>query len=296
MEAQAEPADAAPDALERRGKTERPELFSLAAERLSFMERLNIRLVRATFTSAWLDRLMRFLQRTVGAGWIDLCTRKIRVVHGLDRLPPPERAQSFILVANHRSFFDMFVVNAVLYRSGWRTRLLFPVRAGFFYDSPLGFLVNGIMSFYSMYPPIFRERKKSVLNHTAMSELILALKHGGRSAGIHPEGTRKKDDDPYTFLPAQSGVGRAIHGARVDVIPVFINGLGNDLKKQVWGNFNGKGRKIIVNFGAPIAFGALLDEPPTAKTYRSIADKTLEVIGALGQEEKALRAEMDAGR
>jgi 1-acyl-sn-glycerol-3-phosphate acyltransferase len=272
-------------------REERPELFSAAAERLGLIERINIHLVRRTFTIAPLDRAMLFLARTIGAFWVHECTKNIRHEFGFERLPPNDPEQSFILVSNHRSFFDMFVINMVLYKRGWRHRLLFPVRSNFFYDHPLGFVVNGIMSFWSMYPPIFRDRKKAVLNHTAFNELIWAMKHG-RSAGIHPEGTRKKDDDPYTFLPAQSGVGRAIYKAKTLVIPIFVNGLGNDLLKQVAGNFTGRGKPVIVVFGKPIDFGALLAEPPSGRLFKQIADKTLEEIGKLGQEERELRAKL----
>ncbi|MCK6544663.1 1-acyl-sn-glycerol-3-phosphate acyltransferase [Myxococcota bacterium] len=273
-------------------RDDRPELFSAAADKLGWLERTNIKLVQTTFENPALDRVMTALQRWIGAGWIDVCTRNIRHVHGFERLPPDDPSRSFILVSNHRSFFDMFVINAVLYKKGWRHRLLFPVRSSFFYDHPLGFLVNGVMSFWSMYPPVFRDRKKMVLNHTAWSELAFAMRRG-RSTGIHPEGTRKKDDDPYTFLPAQSGVGRLIHRARVPVLPVFVNGLGNDLVKQVAGNFTRKGRKIVVVFGGPIDFGAMLDEPATGRLYKQIADHTLTVIGALGEEERAIRATLE---
>ena len=141
-----------------------------------------------------------------------------------------------------------------------------------------------------MYPPIFRDRKRLSLNHTAFSELSRALQLDGRSAGIHPEGTRNLGDDPYELLPAQSGVGRLIHIANVEVIPVFINGLGNDLVKQIKGNFNRKGERINVVFGAPIDFGDLRDGPPTAKTHKAIAERTLDVIRTLGEEERAIRA------
>lgn len=283
------PGDSGP-----RKRGERPELFEAAKNRLSWIERANIRFIHKTFQTPSVDRILTLLQRVVGAGWVHVCTRHLRIVHGLDRLPAPDAGRSFILVSNHRSFFDMYVANMVLFRAGHRNRLLFPVRSTFFYDHPLGFLVNGLMSFWSMYPPIFRDRKKASLNHAAFNELILAMKHGGRSAGIHPEGTRKKDDDPYTFLPAQSGVGRAIHQARVPVYPVFIHGLGNDLVRQVLGNFTRKGKKIILVFGAPIDFGTMLDEPGTGRTYKLIADRTLEVIGTLGQEEKRLREGLGA--
>jgi hypothetical protein len=64
----------------------------------------------------------------------------------------------------------------------------------------------------------------------------------------------------------------------------------NDLPRQVESNFDGTGQKIHVVFGEPIDFGTLLDEPPSAKTEQRIADRTLEVIGELGQQEKRLRA------
>jgi 1-acyl-sn-glycerol-3-phosphate acyltransferase len=204
--------------------------------------------------------------------------------------------QSYILVANHRSFFDLYVIFGDLVRRGLKHRIVFPVRSTFFYDSPLGLFVNGVMSFFAMYPPLFRERKKLILNPASLDELSWLLQRGGMFCGVHPEGTRKKDDDPYTFLPAQRGVGRIIHGARVPVIPVFINGLINDLPRQVASNFDGTGQDILVVFGKPVDFGALLDEPASARTEQSIADHAMAAIAELGQEEKRLRAELNRTR
>jgi 1-acyl-sn-glycerol-3-phosphate acyltransferase len=284
------------EAAARTDERDDPADLPVAARgKLGLLERLNINLVRRTFTNRTIDRLMTFLQRTIGAGWIHYCTRHLVEIVGLERVPPYDPKQSFILISNHRSFFDMFVISAILYRRGWNNRLLFPVRSSFFYDSPLGVFVNFVMSFFSMYPPIFRDRKKLFLNHYAFNEMIWAMKNGGKSAGIHPEGTRKKDDDPYTFLPAQSGVGRAIYRVRFPVYPVFINGLINDLVKQVASNFTRKGKKIIVVFGSPVDFGTLLDEPPTGRLYKQIAERSLEAIGALAQEEKTLRAQLEGG-
>jgi len=270
-----------------------PDLAETGKERLSFMERGIIRFVRGTFRRGWVDSLIRTLQHGIGSSWIHHCTKHLRHMHGVENLPALEMRQSYILVCNHRSFFDLYVIFGDLVRRGLRHRIVFPVRSTFFYDNPLGLFVNGVMSFFAMYPPLFRERKKLILNPTSLDELSWLLKRGGMFAGIHPEGTRKKDDDPYTFLPAQRGVGRIIHGSRVPVIPVFINGLINDLPRQIESNFDGSGRDIIVVFGKPIDFGALLDEPPSAKVEQRIADLTLEVIGQLGQQEKQLRAERE---
>jgi 1-acyl-sn-glycerol-3-phosphate acyltransferase len=89
-------------------------------------------------------------------------------------------------------------------------------------------------------------------------------------------------------------VGRVIHAAGVPVIPVFINGLINDLPRQIGSNFDGTGRKIVVVFGAPIDFGDLLDSPSTPKVHQAIADRTLEVIAELGREERERRAALEA--
>ena len=87
-----------------------------------------------------------------------------------------------------------------------------------------------------MYPPIFRQPSRAAFNLAGLDEIVRLLKGGGVFVGVHPEGTRKKDDDPYSFLPAQPGVGRLIYHAEVPVIPVFINGLGNSIPKQIAGN------------------------------------------------------------
>ncbi|HVR20294.1 MAG TPA: lysophospholipid acyltransferase family protein [Polyangiaceae bacterium] len=272
---------------------ERPDLVALGQERLSWLERRLIAFVRWTFEPGFVDRLVRRLQRIIGSTWIHHFTKHLRFVFGMERLPPFEKHQSYVLVSNHRSFFDLYVVTGHLVRLGLKHRILFPVRASFFYDSPLGLFVNGVMSFFAMYPPIFRERKKAFLNPASIEELGWLLRRGGMLAGIHPEGTRNLGDDPYSFLPAQRGVGKIIHAARVPVIPVFVNGLINDLPRQIGSNFDGTGRKIVVVFGAPVDFGELLLAPSTPKVHQAIADRTLEAIATLGSEERKHRAALE---
>jgi 1-acyl-sn-glycerol-3-phosphate acyltransferase len=113
--------------------------------------------------------------------------------------------------------------------------------------------------------------------------------------GLHPEGTRNKSDDPYTYLPAQSGVGRIVHAAKVDVIPAFINGLGNDLPKQVLGNFTRDGNPIHVVFGAPVDFGDLPQRNASPRVYKEITERCMSAVRVLGEEERAHRAAQDFG-
>jgi 1-acyl-sn-glycerol-3-phosphate acyltransferase len=271
------------------------DLLELGEASLSRLERAQIRFVRASLRPGPVDRAIRALQARVGQWWIRAATAKLRHVHGLERLPRWDETPSVVLVSNHRSFFDLYVTAAELVSRGLPHRILFPVRSTFFYDNPLGPFVNGVMSFFAMYPPIFRERKRAVLNLASLDETAALLRRGGFFVGLHPEGTRKRDDDPYTFLPAQSGVGRVIHKARVAVIPVFVNGLGNDLVEQVRGGVVGDGRSIHMVFGAPVDFGALMTAAGGPKTYRLIAEKCLEAIGRLGEEERAHRAAYEHG-
>ncbi|NJK89996.1 MAG: hypothetical protein HC923_11815 [Myxococcales bacterium] len=129
-----------------------------------------------------------FRNTSARGGWTE-GTRHLRHTIGLEHVRP-YATSPILLVANHRSFFDMFVLNAILFReAGFRQRFLFPVRSSFFYDHPGGFFVNMAMSFWSMYPPIHRDPKHAHLNHRAFEELARQVR-AGRSAGIHPEGTR----------------------------------------------------------------------------------------------------------
>jgi 1-acyl-sn-glycerol-3-phosphate acyltransferase len=275
-------------------RTERPDLAALGESTLKPIEKTQIRLIRRSFEPGKVDKTLRWFQRNIGARWIDFSTKNLRHLYGFDRLPPLDPTRSYICVSNHRSFFDLYVITAMLVRRGMPHRMLFPVRSNFFYDTPAGFLVNGAMSFFAMYPPVFRERSRATLNLAGLDEVVWMARRGGAFIGLHPEGTRNKDGDPYTLLPAQSGVGRIIRHAQVDVIPVFINGLlTHDLWKQVSSNVTKDGQRIVGVFGKPVEFGGLLEENPSPRLYKRIADRTLEVIGELGKEEREIRARLE---
>jgi 1-acyl-sn-glycerol-3-phosphate acyltransferase len=268
----------------------RPDLAALGAATLRPIEKAQIRIIRRSFEPGNVDETLRWCQRTIGARWIDLCTKNLRHLYGLERLPHLDPKKSFICVANHRSFFDLYVVTAMLVRRGMPHRMLFPVRSNFFYDSAAGFLVNGLMSFFAMYPPVFRERNRATLNLAGIDEVVWMARRGGAFIGVHPEGTRNKGDDPYALLPAQSGVGRIIRHAEAVVIPVFINGLINDLWRQVSSNAAKNGEPIVAVFGEPVDFGGLLSRTPSPRLYKQIAERAVEAIGALSHEERTLRA------
>jgi 1-acyl-sn-glycerol-3-phosphate acyltransferase len=269
----------------------RPDLVELGRGTLRPLELAQIRVIRRSFEPGAIDSALRWCQRRIGARWIDLATRNLRHIHGTERLPALDPQKSYLCVSNHRSFFDLYLVTTLLVLYGMPHRMLFPVRSNFFYDNPAGFFVNGAMSFFAMYPPVFRERQRLTLNLAGIDEVVWMLRRGGAFVGVHPEGTRNKGNDPYALLPPQSGIGRIIRHAKVAVIPVFINGLEqHDLVKQVVGNVTRRGEPIFVVFGKPVEFGSLLEQAPTPRLYKQIADKALGAIASLGAEERELRA------
>jgi 1-acyl-sn-glycerol-3-phosphate acyltransferase len=248
-------------------------------------------------------RFWTLCQRTLGAGWIHVSTYNLMQVSGLEHVEAAERSRPILLVANHRSFFDMYVVSTVLFRrTSWRKQLFFPVRGRFFYDTVGGLLVNLVMGWWSMFPPFFAggdnpKTEQREFDKFSMRLLAsLAREGAGNVIGFHPEGTRNKGADPYTYLRPQPGVGKLIKDARPQVVPVFIAGLGNDLPKQVLGNWRG-GEPVRVRFGPAIDFSDFYERRDSVRTYKEIADFCMSKIAELGEQDRAqfaLEARRDA--
>ena len=257
---------------------------------LSLAEKIGYRLTDRMNRGAW-KHFWTFCQRHVGSLWIYLATYNLMNVDGLENFERTDVEKPVLLVANHRSFFDMYTVSSVLFRRTSRPmKLFFPVRAKFFYDSPAGWFVNLVMGWFSMFPPFFREareEKKREFDKFSMRRLIDICSRGtAHVIGFHPEGKRNLSDDPYEFLPAQTGVGKIIMASRPQVVPVFIAGLGNDLPKQILGNWRG-GEPVRIRFGAPIDLSEFYEKRDSLRTHKEIADFLMSKIGELGEQDKA---------
>jgi 1-acyl-sn-glycerol-3-phosphate acyltransferase len=190
----------------------------------------------------------------------------------------------------------MYTVSTALFReTTWRKQLFFPVRGRFFYDSVLGLFVNLVMGWWSMYPPFFASGERPILEKRAFDGYSFRLltelcRNGaGNVIGFHPEGTRNKGADPYSFLPAQPGIGKLIKDAAPQVIPVFVAGLGNDLPKQVMGNWRGGG-KIRIHFGPMLNLSEHLAKPDRARTYLEISKFVMSKIAELGEQDRLLNS------
>ncbi len=92
-------------------------------------------------------------------------------------------------------------------------------------------------------------------------------------------------DDAYNFLPAQPGIGKIIMASRPQIVPVFIAGLGNDLPKQIFGNWTG-GEKVRIWFGEPINLLEFYEKSDRLRTHKEIADFLMLKIGELGEKDR----------
>ena len=256
---------------------------------LNFNEKIGFKLTdrmnRGTWKSFW-----TFCQRHLGSLWIYLATYNLMNVFGLENVEKTSIEKPLLLVSNHRSFFDMYTVSSVLFRRAKRPiKLFFPVRAKFFYTSPLGWFVNFIMGWWAMYPPFFREEKeikKREFDKFSMRRLIQLCSEGeARVIGFHPEGKRNLSKDVYSFLPAQPGIGKVIMASRPQVVPVFIAGLSNDLPKQVLGNWR-DGEKIRIYFGESIDLSEFYEKRDSLRTHKEIADFLMSKIGKLAEKDR----------
>lgn len=256
---------------------------------LNATEKIGFRLTHRMNVGAW-KSFWTFCQRHVGSLWIKICTYNLMNVYGLENVAKADVEKPLLLVANHRSFFDMYTVSSVLFRETTRPMtLFFPVRAKFFYTNPLGWLVNLVMGWWAMYPPFFREEKevaKREFDKYSLRRLVQICSEGrGHIIGFHPEGKRNLNDDPYQLLPAQPGVGAVIIKAKPQVIPVFIAGLGNDLPKQVLGNWTG-GEKVRIWFGEPVELSEFYEKSDRLRTHKEIGDFLMTKIAELGEKDR----------
>jgi 1-acyl-sn-glycerol-3-phosphate acyltransferase len=159
-------------------------------------------------------------------------------------------------------------------------------------------MVNAAVAGGAMYPPIYRQSDRRALNDDALDRMVEILRRRGNVLGMHPEGTRGTGPDPYTFLPAQPGVGKLALIAQPVVIPAFIHGLGNNAVDDIRTNFTREARRsraIITVFGAPIDYRDLCAEKPRPTLYKKCADRFMIEVGKLAAREQALRAEIAAG-
>jgi 1-acyl-sn-glycerol-3-phosphate acyltransferase len=268
---------------------------------LSGIERLALRFAEAANENPRGKWLQTQFLRGVSYVWVRACIANRILVEGLDELKQLRPERGVMLVSNHRSFFDQYTMLLACYMGQvhWAKRLSFPVRSNFFYDQPLGIVVNAAIAGGAMYPPIYRQAERRAKNEEALDKMVEILQKPGNVLGMHPEGTRGKGPDPYELLPAQPGVGKVALLGKPVVVPAFSRGLGNNIVEDIKQNFGPEARRahaVVTVFGQPVDYSDLMIEKPRPTLYKKAADRFMAEIKKLMVREKELRAEIDAGR
>ncbi len=246
-----------------------------------------LRMNREPFKSVW-----SWCQSAIGATWIALVTGRLLRIEGFEHVRAAYPRGPLLFVANHRSYFDMFVVSSLLHRElPGRKRLYFPVVGQYYYQSLVGLALNQFFAFWSMFPPLFALPTHGASDRYALDLLVdLGSQGPGHILGIHPEGGRNLDPDPYSFMRFQPGTGKIIHAARPIVIPTFIAGLDNDIAQQVRRNWTG-GEPIRLWFAPPVPLDEHFALPAKGSTYKQITDAVMDQVKALAEQDRAKYAQ-----
>lgn len=249
---------------------------------LSLTERIALAVALSHNEHALLKRLSNaWANAVVGRVVGSLCGARLRVsgVEHIQRLAP---SGGILLAANHRTFFDLFAVAyALRSHTNLCRKVYFPVRSGFWYDHPLGPLLNGFGTGMSMFPPIFRAAEKRDVTRRGLDWLAQRLAEPGVVVGMHPEGTRGRGTDPFALLPPEQSFGRVALLSRASIVPAFVHGLSDSL----WSELRQRKQRaatVDVAFGAPVTLAELEDcDPCRLRNQLAIGERVLCAIQEL---------------
>src|ERR1700742_3298078 len=156
---------------------------------LTAMERFALKFGEVANNTPQGKWLQNRLLRGVSYVWVRAGIAHRMLVDGLDELLDLRPTTGVLLVSNHRSFFDQYAMLLACFMGPvpWSKRLFFPVRSNFFYDQPLGIVVNAAVAGGAMYPPISRQSERRALNDDALERMAAIVRTPGNVLGMHPE-------------------------------------------------------------------------------------------------------------
>lgn len=183
-------------------------------------------------------------------------------VFGRDRVP---LAPNTLLLANHQSMIDSFVVGmGAYYLRHLRRPDLIPWNAAaqenFFRNRLFAWFFDQLRCF-----PVRPGRR----DLKAVYRSMRALENG--TLVLFPEGTRSRDG---TIRRGRPGAGLVILGNRPTVVPITIDGM--DELLPIGCRLPRVGKRVYVYIGKPIAYGDFLDRPRSKETAQRIVDRVME--------------------
>ena len=149
---------------------------------------------------------------TMILGWIYFHVLNHTIAFGMENVG---EERNTLLLSNHQSLIDGFVIGFVWYPQTWLKPGLMPWNPA----AAENFYFNPLMAWLSdnwKCLPIRPGRK----DFGAMARIREALKDGTMT--IFPEGTRTRDG---RLLPPRSGIAYVMHQARPKAIPVCMDGM-----------------------------------------------------------------------
>jgi 1-acyl-sn-glycerol-3-phosphate acyltransferase len=246
----------------------------------------------------FVNRHLKFLS----AAWIHTTMRAVlwlaagnrMKVHGEEHVADITKQSRVLMVANHRSFFDFYVVAfANVRHTRLAQRAFFPVRADFFYEGFVGTFINWWMTILAMFPPIVRDPSRREWNRYALQRLEDELTIPGTWVGIHPEGRRNKDAGLYSFLKPHAGTGRiALSVGDIRVVPLYVVGISNNMIREAVVNWRRpKENRIDVFFGPPVDLSDLREsvpdgEEPSRELSLAAAQRCMDAILDLAEQHR----------
>jgi 1-acyl-sn-glycerol-3-phosphate acyltransferase len=179
------------------------------------------------------------------------------------------RARNTLLLANHQSMLDSFLVGiAAFYPHSWLRPFLLPwnpAAAENFYKTPiLAWLADNWRCIW------VREGRRDL---HALHRMIEVLPRGTMT--VFPEGTRSRDGSVGRGRP---GPGLLVLATRPRVIPVAIEGMQRVL--PIGRHLPRLFQHITVSFGAPVDYAEFLSLPRTRETAQALIDRVMAAIRA----------------
>lgn len=269
-------------------------------EELTAIEKTALSLARLANENQLGKRAQWVFHQHITRNWIGFIQGRRVYIEGCDWLTDWQPDRGVLVASNHRTFFDQYIMMLALYtvKVEWAKKIYFPVRANFFYERPIGILLNYLVGGGTMYPPIFRDTARTEYNKDAIERVIKFLGEPETLVGVHPEGTRGKGPDPYEMLPAQPGIGQMVLNGKPHVVPLWINGLSNDFVGDVKSNWHRDIRQnnpIIIIGGQPVDYSDLTTSKPRATLYLKCAMRIRQAILDLSHREREVRAACASG-
>ena len=215
-------------------------------------------------------------------------------VYGLEHVERVSHERPLLLVANHRSFFDMYVVSdRPLPPDALAQAALLPRARPLLLRLAGGLLVNLRDGLVVDVPALLRGRRQPEGREARVRQVLdaparRAMPRGrGQRHRLSPRrhAQQERQTPTRSFAP-QPGVGKLIKEARPQVIPVFIAGLGNDLARQVLGNWRG-GEPVRVHFGPRSTSRTSTTGGLASAPTRRSADFVMSKIAELGEQDRA---------